>query len=570
MDGMEGQPVGDATPLGALLIDEGLLTDAQLDAALAEQTRSGKPLGRLLIESGTISEAELVRTLARQVGLEFVDLNDRAVDGSVAALVSESLARRYQAIPIGWEDGRLVVAMADPSNVFAVDDIRAIAGAEVRTVVATASQINETIERFYRMDTDVDAVVQAATEDADDEIDDLANVSELVEDAPIVKFVNLLVTQAVERPRVRHPRRARRARPADPVPHRRRVARGDAFAAQHPGRRHQPFEGHGRHQHRRAPHPAGRPYQHEGRRAGHRPSCRDPADGVRRKSRHANPRQEPGGAAARRAGLPARDRGSVRRRSCHKPYGTILATGPTGSGKSTTLYAALNTLNKPDRNIITVEDPVEYRMPGVNQVQINPKAGLTFASALRSILRSDPDIVLVGEIRDRETAVIAVEAALTGHLVLSTLHTNDAASTPLRLVEMGVEPFLVTSALDCVVAQRLARRLCDKCKESYQPTEAELLEVGWPMQELDQSEWPTLYRAIGCTACGRTGYKGRFALHEVMLLSEEIERLIIERRSTEDLQKTAEMQGMLTLKSDGLRKVGMGFTSLEEIFRVVI
>jgi type IV pilus assembly protein PilB len=255
--------------------------------------------------------------------------------------------------------------------------------------------------------------------------------------------------------------------------------------------------------------------------------------------------------------------------ACHKPYGTILATGPTGSGKSTTLYAALNTLNKPDRNIITVEDPVEYRMQGINQVQINPKAGLTFASALRSILRSDPDIVLVGEIRDRETAVIAVEAALTGHLVLSTLHTNDAASTPLRLVEMGVEPFLVTSALDCVVAQRLARRLCDKCKEAYQPTEAELLEVGWPMQDVEV-EWPMLYRAIGCTVCGRTGYKGRFALHEVMLLSEEIERLIIERRSTEDMQKVAEMQGMLTLKSDGLRKVGMGFTSLEEIFRVVI
>ena len=189
--------MGDATPLGALLIDEGLLTDAQLDAALAEQARSGKPLGRLLIESGTISEAELVRTLARQVGLEFVDLNDRVVDPSVASVVTESLARRYQAIPIGWEDGRLVVAMADPSNVFAVDDIRAIAGAEVRTVVATASQINETIERFYRMDTDVDAVVQAATEDAGDELGDLSNVSELVEDAPIVKFVNLLVTQAV-------------------------------------------------------------------------------------------------------------------------------------------------------------------------------------------------------------------------------------------------------------------------------------------------------------------------------------------------------------------------------------
>jgi type IV pilus assembly protein PilB len=560
--------VGDATPLGALLIDEGLLTDAQLDAALAEQTRSGKPLGRLLIESGTISEAELVRTLARQVGLEFVDLNDRAVDGSVAALVSESLARRYQAIPIGWEDGRLVVAMADPSNVFAVDDIRAIAGAEVRTVVATASQINETIERFYRMDTDVDAVVQAATEDANDDAADLANVSELVEDAPIVKFVNLLVTQAVnDRASDIH---------VEPAEHDLRIRfRIDGVL----------------HEVMRSP----RSIQ-----AGVISRLKVMADiniAERRIPQDGRISMKVGGRGIdlRVATLPTvygekvvmriLDKGQAVLRleelgflpetearfsgACHKPYGTILATGPTGSGKSTTLYAAINTLNKPDRNIITVEDPVEYRMQGINQVQINPKAGLTFASALRSILRSDPDIVLVGEIRDRETAVIAVEAALTGHLVLSTLHTNDAASTPLRLVEMGVEPFLVTSALDCVVAQRLARRLCDKCKESYQPTEPELLEVGWPMQDVE-IEWPMLYRAIGCTACGRTGYKGRFALHEVMLLSEEIERLIIERRSTEDMQKVAEMQGMLTLKSDGLRKVGMGFTSLEEIFRVVI
>jgi len=253
--------------------------------------------------------------------------------------------------------------------------------------------------------------------------------------------------------------------------------------------------------------------------------------------------------------------------SCHRPYGAILATGPTGSGKSTTLYAALNTLNKPDRNIITVEDPVEYRMPGVNQVQINPKAGLSFASALRSILRSDPDIVLVGEIRDKETATIAIEAALTGHLVLTTLHTNDAASTPLRLVEMGVEPFLVTSALDCVLAQRLARRLCPKCAEPYQPSEGELVEAGWPMDTT--SEWPTLYRAVGCTHCGRTGYKGRFALHEVLSVTEEIERLIIERKSTEDVKKTAVMQGMVPLRGDGFRKVAAGMTSLEEVFRVV-
>jgi type IV pilus assembly protein PilB len=244
-------------------------------------------------------------------------------------------------------------------------------------------------------------------------------------------------------------------------------------------------------------------------------------------------------------------------------------TGPTGSGKSTTLYATLNILNEPHRNIITVEDPVEYRLAGINQVQVHPKAGLTFASALRSILRADPDVILVGEVRDRETAVIAIEAALTGHLVLTTLHTNNAASTPMRLVEMGVEPFLVTSAIDCVVAQRLARRLCDHCKEPYQPTEAELVEAGWSLEELSGNDWPVLQKPMGCSSCGKTGYRGRFAIHEVLLLSEEMERMIIERRSTEDLAKLAEMEGMITLKKDGLRKVALGHTSLEEIFRVV-
>jgi type IV pilus assembly protein PilB len=257
-------------------------------------------------------------------------------------------------------------------------------------------------------------------------------------------------------------------------------------------------------------------------------------------------------------------------RSYRKPYGTILVTGPTGSGKSTTLYAALNILNQPDRNIITVEDPVEYRIGGINQVQVHPRAGLTFATALRAILRSDPDVVLVGEIRDRETAVIAIEAALTGHLVLSTLHTNDASSTPMRLVEMGVEPFLVASALDCVVAQRLARKLCERCKEAYQPTEGELREAGYAVDELVANEWPTLYRAGGCGACGRTGYRGRFGIHEVMLMSEEIERAIIDRASTEETAKLAVMQGMTTLRQDGLRKAAIGHTSLEEVFRVVV
>jgi type IV pilus assembly protein PilB len=255
-------------------------------------------------------------------------------------------------------------------------------------------------------------------------------------------------------------------------------------------------------------------------------------------------------------------------RSFTKPYGMMLVTGPTGSGKSTTLYATLNIVSKPEVNVITVEDPVEYRLPGINQVQTNNKAGLTFASALRSILRSDPDVVLIGEIRDHETAQIAVEAALTGHLVLSTLHTNDAPSSITRLTEMGIEPFLVGSALDCILAQRLTRRLCDKCKEAYDP-EPELLErVGYPWVPGDAI--PMLYRPIGCSACSKTGYKGRIALHEVMEVTEDIERLTVERASAAAIGETARAQGMLTLRADGMTKVGLGVTSIEEILRVVV
>jgi type IV pilus assembly protein PilB len=258
------------------------------------------------------------------------------------------------------------------------------------------------------------------------------------------------------------------------------------------------------------------------------------------------------------------DRFSV---SFRKPYGAILVTGPTGSGKSTTMYSTLNILNEEDKNIITVEDPVEYRLAGVNQVQVNPKAGLTFASALRSILRADPDIVLIGEIRDKETATIAIEAALTGHLVLSSLHTNDASSAITRLVEMDVETFLVASAIDSIVAQRLARKLCERCKVAYRPEEAELHAAGFP-----EWLWPEiteLHRHQGCPACSNTGFRGRIGLYEVMQMSEEIERLTVERASADAIKAVAVQQGMLTLREDGLEKARMGITSLDEVARVV-
>jgi type IV pilus assembly protein PilB len=244
----------------------------------------------------------------------------------------------------------------------------------------------------------------------------------------------------------------------------------------------------------------------------------------------------------------------------------ILVTGPTGSGKSTTLYATLNQVARPEINVITVEDPVEYRLPGINQVQVNPKAGLTFASALRSILRSDPDVVLLGEIRDHETAQIAIEAALTGHLVLSTLHTNDAPSAMTRLTEMGIEPFLVGSAVDCVVAQRLARRLCSHCSEEQEVTADQLPKaLGYPADQ----PVPTLRKAVGCQRCSNTGYRGRVALHEIMVVDEAIERLTVGHASTAEILRAAQDNGMETLLQDGWAKVQDGVTSLEELFRVV-
>ncbi|HEY7439674.1 MAG TPA: ATPase, T2SS/T4P/T4SS family [Acidimicrobiia bacterium] len=558
--------MSDGTHLGSLLLQQGLITEAQLDAAVDEEEASGRPLGRVLIEMGHISEVDLVQALASQVGLEFLDLSDVTIDPSVAALLPEAKARQYQALPVMWrEDGRLIVAMADPGNLPAVDAISTITNSDVVTVVSTASQLQDEIDRFHRLDGEVGEMAQEAADEYGDS-DELSNVSEVIEDAPIVKFVNLVITQAVQdRASDIH------VEPAEKDLRIRYRIDGVLHEVMHSPKAIQAgvisrlkvmsdiniAE-------RRVPQDGRMSLKISGKPIDLRVATLPTVFGEKVVMRILDKGQ---------ALLTLDDQGflpDVLQRyevSFRKPYGTILVTGPTGSGKSTTLYATLNILNQVDRNIITVEDPVEYRLPGINQVQIHSKAGLSFAAALRSILRADPDIVLVGEIRDQETAIIAVEASLTGHLVLSTLHTNDAASTPLRLVEMGVEPFLVTSALDCVLAQRLARKLCDHCKEAYEPSEAELVEAGWPMDEVD--ELPTIYKAIGCSSCGKTGYRGRFALHEVMPITEEIERLIIERRATDDVKKEALMGGMIPLHRDGLRKVASGMTSLEEVFRVV-
>ena len=558
-------PVKRTRALGEILVDDGLITQEQLDEARSESEQAGKSLGRTLIDLGLVGESALVKALATQIGLPFMDLSDFQIDMTAASLVPQSLAKRYTALPIAFEEETLIVAMSDPGNVFAVDDIRTLTGRDIRIVVATRTDIGEAIERVSRVDAEVgDLAATAAAEEQ--ESDDVSALKESVDEAPIVKLVNLLITQAVNdrasdihiEPQERDVRIRYRI---DGVLHEvmrspksiqngvlsRLKIMADIDIAE-----------------RRIPQDGRVGLVVGGKAIDLRVATMPTVYGEKAVIRILDKSH----ALLNLSDLGFSEHNMERfERSFRKPYGMILVTGPTGSGKSTTLYATLNILNQIDRNIITVEDPVEYRLGGVNQVQMNPKAGLTFASALRSILRSDPDIVLIGEVRDAETAQIATQAALTGHLVLSTLHTNDAPSAVTRLTEMGIEPFLVSSAVDCVLAQRLVRVLCEKCKEYYQPTADALKEARIPL--LPDGSIPRLYKPAGCNSCGNTGYRGRMAVHEVMVMSEEIERMTVERRSSEEIAKVAQEQGMLTLRQDGILKVLDGRTSIEELFRVI-
>ena len=520
-----------------------------------------------LVEKGIVTEVQLASARAAQAELPFVELLEFPVDRIAVSLVPAAICRRYNVLPIGVIGDILTVAMVDPGDVFAIDDVRAASRMQVKAVVAAPSDLRTAIDRFHRADGELSDLTSALEEESSGTEVALAGSETPVEDdAPIVRFVNLLISQGIQ-----DKASDIHIEPAEFEMHVRYRIDGVLHEMQSAPKAIQngvisrlKIMSEIDIAERRKPQDGRMSVSHAGRKIDLRVATLPTVWGEKVVMRILD-NTSSSLAIENLALLPAN--AAAYKASYTKPYGMILVTGPTGSGKSTTLYTTLQTVAKPEINVITVEDPVEFRMAGINQVQVNVKAGLTFASALRSILRSDPDVVLIGEIRDHETAQIAIEASLTGHLVLSTLHTNDAPSAITRLTEMNIEPFLVGSALDCVVAQRLARRLCDRCKTAYDEDVQKLAHLGFyfdPNQPM-----PTLYRPVGCTNCSNTGYRGRIALHEVMTVTEEIERLAVARSSAAEISRVAVAQGMATLRQDGWAKVQHGFTSVEEIMRVV-
>ena len=553
-----------------ILLADGKVTRDQLAEARRVRGNNRTDLGEVLLSLGYINKADFARVLAKKLRLRYLEVTEADVDPQAALLLDRRLLRKYGVVPLKVEAGRLLIATSDPTDLYMLEDLSMLAGYPITPVVAAEDDIERVLNRVFTIKQEVSEIFE---EDAGPEVEEQPEIDLGVEagpeEAPIIRLVTALLQRAVTE---------------------------------------------------------GASDIHVEPRAGEL-AVRYRVDGVLRETMSVPPRLRPGmvsrlkilanlDIAERR--LPQDGRFSVRLRGrkidlraatlptvfgekvvlrlldtqsvemdlqklgfapqvleryeevFRRPYGTILVTGPTGSGKSTTLYATLNELNSPEKNIITVEDPVEYRLAGVNQVQVNSRAGLTFASGLRSILRSDPDVVMIGEIRDFETAKTSVEAALTGHLVLATLHTNDAPSAVTRLTEMGVEPYLTASALDCVIAQRLARRLCERCKRPVS-IEREILEtLAFPFALAGSEEEWNFHRPVGCERCGGTGYRGRIGVYEMMTVGEELREVILRRGSAREVARIARRDGMVRLRNDGMVKAASGMTTIEEVLKSVV
>ncbi len=562
-----------AERIGELLLREKLITPEQLKEAIEEQKRSGGRLGYNLTKLGYISETDLITFLSKQYGIPTIDLANREIDPEVVKLIPEDVAQKYQVLAVERTGSTLVVAMADPSNIFAIDDVKFITGYNVEPVVASEAAIKSAIEKYYASpEMELEEVLTEFEEEEmeviqEEEEVDITDLKKAVEDAPVVKLVNLILTEAIKKGasdihiepyekafRVRYridgvlqeimrpPLKLKNAI----------VSRIKIMSQLDIAERRLPQDG------------------------------RIKLKLARNKEMDFRVSVLPT-LFGEKVCLRLLDKSNLQldmtklgfeekalkdfMDAIHKPWGIVLVTGPTGSGKTTTLYSALSELNKVTENISTAEDPVEFNLMGINQVQMHEEIGLNFAAALRSFLRQDPDIIMVGEIRDYETAEIAIKAALTGHLVLSTLHTNDAPSTVNRLLNMGIEPFLVASACNLILAQRLARRICPDCREKISIPEKALIDLGVSPEEAKKME---CYKGKGCAKCGGTGYKGRVALYEVMPFTEAIKELVLNGASASEIKRQAIKDGMKTLRMSGITKVGEGITTLEEVLRVTM
>ncbi len=552
--------------LGEILVEAGLITSAQLEKALSAQNASGDRLGRVLVSQGLTTQEAISKAVASQMGIEYVNVQSVGIPEEVLTAVPEWLIRRHQVIPLRREGNTLVVGMVDPLDVVALDTVRRVAKLDLVPAAITPEGFQHAVNQYPALEGTLDQVIQEIRPaDVGEEEPGLDRLREIVEDAPVVRLVNLMLVQAVrqgasdvhvepqeDRVRIRYridgtlygvmtaPKHVQAATTS-----RIKIMANMNIAE------------------RRAPQDGRIELRVDNREIDLRVSSVPTVFGEKVVMRILDKRAALVGVD--RLGLLGPDLPRFESLIA-KPYGIILITGPTGSGKTTSLYAILNRLNKTDVNIITVEDPVEYQLAGISQVQINPKAGLTFATGLRSFLRQDPDIIMVGEIRDEETARIAIHAALTGHLVLSTLHTNDAPGAVARLADMGVEPFLVSSSVIGVVAQRLVRVLCPQCREAYTPP-VEVLERYRLIGPGDPP--PVIYRPRGCDRCNHIGYKGRIGLFEIMVMDDEVRALVVRESSADVLKAAAVAAGMRTLHLDGVAKVLAGTTSLEELLRVV-
>jgi type IV pilus assembly protein PilB len=567
---------------GDVFVSEGLINDDQLKLAQDKQRELGghDPIARVLVSMGLIAERDRVRCLGKVWGVPFVDLGDCVPRPEALQMLSPQLAKKFKAIPIDRDAKKLVVAMANPLDVFVIDELRLTTALEIEPMIAVEEDLNAALGSYYKVDVNVNDALAGVIKDFEGDVE-FANVPEeelseeqlreLGEDAPIIRLANLIINQAIQDKasdihiepmkdclRIRYRvdgvmmdgmRLPKKVIP--PLTSRMKIMSEMDIAE------------------KRVPQDNRISATIGGKEFDFRVSTLPIQYGEKIVMRVL----DKGGinvGLSKLGFLP--DNMRVIEDMCSKSYGIILVTGPTGSGKSTTLYSILNKISNGENNIITIEDPVEYELDGINQCGVNKKAGMTFAAGLRAMLRQDPDVIMVGEMRDTETATIAMEAALTGHLVLSTLHTNDAPSAPTRLVDMDVEPFLISSSIVCVLAQRLVRTICSNCKEPYHASRESLLRYGFPLPEEIGAETHgdlTLFKGRGCDHCRKTGYRGRTGVHELMVFTDDIRDRVLERAPSHILRQLAVQNGMKTLQMDAVLKILSGVTTVDEVLRVI-